>query len=68
MEMTKYISVPKEVARELALTFKCSRQTVWAALKYKTTGGNAERIRALALQKGGGVIDPGRQNYNNLNS
>jgi len=68
MEMTKYISVPKEVARELASTFNCSRQTVWAALKFKTTGGNAEWIRTLALQKGGGVIDPSRQKFNGLNN
>ena len=63
---TKYISVPKAIRRELEVIFKCSRVTVWAALNYRTTGDQPDKIRKMAIAKGGVIYDPSKQNFTNL--
>ncbi len=55
--MTKEIILSDEKRKELIRTFKTSRQTVWAALNYKTKSGFANALRAAALQRGGAIIE-----------
>ena len=55
--MAKEIILSDEKRKELIRTFKTSRQTVWAALNYKTKSGFANTLRAAALQRGGAVIE-----------
>lgn len=51
--MDKQIILSDEKKRELAATFGYSRQTVWAALKYRTKSPVANMLRKAALERGG---------------
>lgn len=54
--MDKQIILSDEKKRELAATFGYSRQTVWAALKYKTKSPVSNMLRKAALERGGILI------------
>jgi hypothetical protein len=66
--MTKFISVPKKMKKEIEAVFGCSRVTVWSALNYKTGSERAKRIRKFAIDKGGVIYDSTAQKSNDLNS
>lgn len=54
--MNKQIILSDEKKKELSATFGYSRQTVWAALKYKTKSPVSNMLRAAALERGGILI------------
>ena len=55
--MKKEIILNADKKRELAMMFKVTYSTVWAALTYKTNSGRAKTLRAAALQRGGVEIN-----------
>ena len=55
--MSKQIFLSIEKKKEIAKTFKVSRQTVWYALNFKTNSGVANMLRASALQRGGVLVN-----------
>lgn len=55
--MKKQIFLSAEKKREMAKTFKVTRQTVWYALTFRTKGGFADMLRAAALQRGGVLLN-----------
>lgn len=57
MDMSKQIFLSTEKKREIAKTFKVSRQTVWYALTFRTQSGVADMLRAAALQRGGVLLN-----------
>ncbi len=67
MDMTKYISVPNPIKREIKAVFDCTREMVWKALNYQSDSDLARRIRKFAVDKGGVEFDASKQNFTNLN-
>lgn len=55
--MSKQIFLSMEKKKEMAKTFKVSRQTVWYALTFRTQSGVADMLRAAALQRGGVLLN-----------
>lgn len=55
--MNKQIFLSTEKKKEMAETFKVSRQTVWYALTFRTKSGVADMLRAAALQRGGVLLN-----------
>ena len=53
MRKVKYISVSPQQKKEISLEIGCCLQAVYNALNYKTDGELADRVRTLALKKGG---------------
>ena len=53
MEPRYQIDVTVKTRDELAKAFRTTIVTVWSALNYKTSSPLSQRIRQLALQKGG---------------
>lgn len=51
--MKKQILTDNETKRFLEKTFKCTRQQVWKALNFERNSEQAQRMRRLALQRGG---------------
>lgn len=54
--MNKQIILSIDKKKELATMFGFSRQTIWAALHFRTNSRKANMIRAAALQRGGILI------------
>ena len=54
--MEKQIILSDEKKKELAASFGYSRQTVWAALKFKTKSAVDNMLRKAALERGGIMI------------
>lgn len=54
-KVVKVIIAPPQVKKEIAAELGCSRETVYNALNLTdpTTGEQADRIRSMALQRGG---------------
>lgn len=46
----------KETKRFLMEAFGCTQQAVWQALTFQRNSENAQRIRALALKRGGKLV------------
>lgn len=61
--MKKYISVPNHIKRELRTIFNCTKEMVWMALNFKSDSDLAQRIRKLALDKGGVIFDESKQDF-----
>ncbi|MFR9546932.1 MAG: hypothetical protein SNJ29_15355 [Rikenellaceae bacterium] len=55
--MNKMIFLNGDGRRMLERDFSVTRQTVWAALNYRTKSGRAKMLRAAALQRGGVLVD-----------
>ncbi|MDD7559217.1 MAG: hypothetical protein SOW44_09030 [Porphyromonas sp.] len=55
----KKIAVQKGEQEELAKIFSVSRASVWRALSYQSGSRVAQKIRTLALKKGGIRVDAG---------
>lgn len=55
--MSKQIFLSTEKKKEIAKTFKVSRQTVWYALTFRTKSSVADMLRAAAIQRGGVLIN-----------
>lgn len=53
----KKIAVQKGEQEELAKIFSVSRASVWRALVYQSESRVAQKIRTLALKRGGRVIE-----------
>lgn len=53
MRKVKYISVSPQQKKEISAEIGCCLQAVYNALNYKTDGELANRVRSLALKKGG---------------
>lgn len=53
MRKVKYISVPPYVIKEIVAIEKVHRNSVYAALRYTTSGERPDRIRQLARERGG---------------
>ena len=60
--MDKQIILSDEKKREMAKTFGYSRQTVWAALKFRTKSSVANMLRKAALERGGILIGENTDN------
>jgi len=58
--MDKQIILSDEKKREMAKTFGYSRQTVWAALKFRTKSPVSNMLRKAALERGGILIGAGK--------
>ncbi|MFI3302768.1 MAG: hypothetical protein SNI18_06325 [Rikenellaceae bacterium] len=57
MDIVKLIVLSSQARQEIATSFKVSRQTVWAALSYKTNSSRAKMLRTAALHRHGVVVD-----------
>lgn len=55
--MSKQIFLSTEKKKEIAKTFKVSRQTVWYALTFRTKSSVADMLRAAAIQRGGVLLN-----------
>lgn len=55
--MKKQIFVDTRTREFLMKTFKCTRMTVWRALNYESSSEQARKIRHLAIQAGGAIVD-----------
>ncbi|MFR9641778.1 MAG: hypothetical protein SNH41_06680 [Rikenellaceae bacterium] len=55
--MNKMIFLNGDGRRTLERDFSVTRQTLWAALNYRTKSGRAKMLRAAALQRGGVLVD-----------
>ena len=53
MRKVKYISIPSKIIKEIAAEVGCTDRTVYGAINFRTDGEQPERIRELALKKGG---------------
>lgn len=53
MRKTKYITLPTSVKYDIQTEVGCSRQAVYDALYFRSDGDTAQRIRRLALSRGG---------------
>lgn len=51
----KKISIPAPFIEELSRRFACTKQTIYAALKYELTSDKADEIRRMAKVEFGGV-------------
>lgn len=57
MIMKKQILTDNETKTFLMKAFGCSRQQVWRALNFERNSEKAQRIRRLALQRGGKLTE-----------
>jgi hypothetical protein len=64
--MAKFIAVPNTTKVELREMFNCTKEMVWYALNYKKGSLLANRIRKVALDKGGVIYDESKQTFTNL--
>lgn len=64
--MKKYISVPNETKRDLRTIFKCTKEMVWIALNFKSESELAQKIRKIAIDKGGVIFDESKQQVKHL--
>lgn len=55
--MKKQILTDNETKTFLMKAFGCSRQQVWRALNFERNSDKAQRIRRLALQRGGKLTE-----------
>lgn len=63
MSNEKQIFLPVEIKKEIIKTFKTTKETLWAALNYKTDSNFARMLRAAAFERGGVLYpDPKRSN------
>ncbi|WP_418549349.1 hypothetical protein [Parabacteroides goldsteinii] len=53
MSNEKQIFLPVEIKKEIIKTFKTTKETLWAALNYKTDSNFARMLRAAAFERGG---------------
>jgi hypothetical protein len=53
MSNGKLIYLPVEIKKEMIKTFKTTKETLWAALNYKTDSNFARMLRAAAYERGG---------------
>lgn len=61
MSNEKQIFLPVEIKKEIIKTFKTTKETLWAALNYKTDSNFARMLRAAAFERGGVLYpDPKR--------
>lgn len=65
MSNEKQIFLPVEIKKEMIKTFKTTKETLWAALNFKTDSNFARLLRAAAYERGGVLYpDPKRaRNY-----
>lgn len=64
MSNEKQIFLPVEIKKEIIKTFKTTKETLWAALNYKTDSNFARMLRAAAFERGGVLYpDPKRSNW-----
>lgn len=59
----KVIKVPKGAVEKIQKAYNCSRQTVYAALSYRTGSEMSAKIRKDALQVYGGITTKQLFNY-----
>lgn len=55
--MSKQILTDKETKHFLMKAFGCTQQFVWQALTFRRDSKTAQRIRVLALKRGGKLVD-----------
>ena len=55
--MSKQILTDKETKHFLMKAFGCTQQFVWQALTFRRDSKTAQRIRVLALKRGGKPVD-----------
>lgn len=61
MSKEKQIFLPVEDKKEIIKTFKTTKETLWAALNFKTDSNFARMLRAAAYERGGVLYpDPKR--------
>lgn len=61
MSNEKQIFLPVEIKKEIIKSFKTTKETLWAALNYKTDSNFARMLRAAAFERGGVLYpDPKR--------
>lgn len=61
MSNGKLVYLPVEIKKEMIKTFKTTKETLWAALNYKTDSDFARMLRAAAFERGGVLYpDPKR--------
>lgn len=61
MSNGKLVYLPVEIKKEMIKTFKTTKETLWAALNYKTDSNFARMLRAAAFERGGVLYpDPKR--------
>ena len=61
MSNGKLIYLPVEIKKEIIKSFKTTKETLWAALNYKTDSNFARMLRAAAFERGGVLYpDPKR--------
>ncbi|MCI6278239.1 MAG: hypothetical protein SOW44_09060 [Porphyromonas sp.] len=53
----KRIEVTKEERSRIAEAFSSSEVTVWRALTYRVNTSRAQKIRMMALRRGGRIVD-----------
>lgn len=57
----KQIFLPVEIKKEMIKTFKTTKETLWAALNFRTDSNFARMLRAAAYERGGVLYpDPKR--------
>lgn len=61
MSNEKQIFLPVEIKKEIIKTFKTTKESLWAALNFKTDSNFARMLRAAAYERGGVLYpDPKR--------
>lgn len=60
MSNEKQIFLPVEIKKEMIKTFKTTKETLWAALNFKTKSSFARLLQAAAYERGG-VLYPNPQ-------
>lgn len=61
MSNEKQIFLPVEIKKEMIKTFKTTKETLWAALNFRTDSNFARMLRAAAYERGGVLYpDPKR--------
>ncbi len=60
MSKEKQIFLPVEDKKEIIKSFKTTKETLWAALNFKTDSNFARMLRAAAYERGAVLYDPKR--------
>lgn len=60
MSKEKQIFLPVEDKKEIIKSFKTTKETLWAALNFKTDSNFARMLRAVAYERGAVLYDPKR--------
>lgn len=60
MSKEKQIFLPLEDKKEMIKSFKTTKETLWAALNFKTDSNFARMLRAAAYERGAVLYDPKR--------